>query len=151
MENAIEKSSKVLRNLIVINHDRFKGYQKASEETSEDSLKGYFSMYSQQSKEFSTELEKLIPDEKYKPDLEAIGLGGKLRLAWMDLKVALSGNSKKGILASCECGEDLIKKAYDEILENETYIPLEIQVLIRKQREKLQEAHNKIKSLRDQS
>ena len=56
METTIEKTTEILNDLIIINNDRFQGYQKAIEQVEDNDLKDFFSFYSNQSKRYNAEL-----------------------------------------------------------------------------------------------
>jgi uncharacterized protein (TIGR02284 family) len=66
----------------------------------------------------------------------------------MDVKAALTGNDRKVILESCEYGEDVAKKTYEETLENEIEnLSYEQQTMLKDQHSKLVEDHNKVRSM----
>jgi len=67
----------------------------------------------------------------------------------MDVKSALTSKDRKAVLSSCEFGEDVAKKTYDDVLDNPEDVPSEVLSLIQKQRSELQQGHDTIKALRD--
>jgi uncharacterized protein (TIGR02284 family) len=149
MEAITEKTNETLKELIIINNDRFEGYKTAAEETKDIDLKALFESYSAQSNQFSEELRDIIPDFEYSPDEGETKSTGKLYRVFMDLKAALRGNDRKGILSSCEFGEDVAKNTYDEVLEHPEELNHESLTIIRKQQIELNKAHDKIKSMRN--
>ena len=149
METVIEKPSKQLKELIIINNDRYEGYKTAGEETKDSDLKTLFDTYSNQSKKFSDELQHMLPDNNFAPSPNETRTTGKLYRTFMDIKAAMAGKNRKAILSSCEYGEDTIKKTYDDVLENIGEISKETAEVIRKQRAELQKSHDKIKAMRD--
>jgi uncharacterized protein (TIGR02284 family) len=149
METLTEKTVTALNALIIINNDRYEGYKTASEETDDVDLKLLFTRFSTQSKRFSNELQKMIPFTEERPDKDETTVSGKFYRVWMDIKAALTAKDRKGILASCEFGEDVAKKTYDEVLDHPEDINSDLLSLIRKQRNELQEGHDHVKSLRD--
>jgi|SRR6185312_1866610 len=151
METITEKTAGQLKKLIIINNDRYEGYKTASEETRDMDLKALFTSHSIQSEQFSNELQNLLPDHKYAPVHGETKTSGKLYRAFMDVKAALQNKDRKGILSSCEFGEDEAKKTYDTILEDREEMEYDLLEIIRHQRFSLQNAHDKIKSLRDQA
>lgn len=150
MKTSTAKSTgEQLRELIIINNDRYEGYKTAAEETKDTRLKGIFEEYSHQSKKFSDELQKFLPaNSDQAPAPGETKNSGKIYRAFMDMKATLRGKDNKGILSSCEYGEDTAKKTYDDVLENSVE-DSEVLDIIRKQREKLQKSHDKIKMMRD--
>ena len=149
METTIEKTTEVLNDLIIINNDRYQGYQKAMEQVEDTDLKDFFSFYSNQSKIYNTELRSLIPDSEETPDRDETTLSGKFYRAWMDIKNSVDEGNRKKILSSCEYGEDVAKKAYEGALEDRDELSPEAAAMIQQQYNELLKAHNEVKTLRD--
>lgn len=149
METIAEKTSKELKELIVINNDRQEGYKTAAEEAQDIDLKSLFNTYSLQSQQFSNELQHLLPDHEYAPDSEEITLSQRFNRIFRDIKATLDGKDRKGILSTCEFEEDIVKKTYNNILEHGDEIEYDVLEIIRNQWFELLSAHDKIKALRD--
>ncbi len=66
----------------------------------------------------------------------------------MELKATFGGDDRKGLLSSCEYGEDAAQKAYHSALEEDD-ISADVRMLIEKQQNLLKQSHDKIKRLRD--
>jgi len=136
-----------INSLIEINNDRYEGYKTAADETKDSDLNTLFTRFSQQSRGFAHELQKFVkPEDAVKDETTN---SGKLYRVWMDLKAALTGKDRKGILASCEFGEDAAKKTYDEVLEHSENLSAVVLDTIRRQREEIQKGHDTVKSMRD--
>jgi uncharacterized protein (TIGR02284 family) len=134
--------------LIIINNDRYEGYKRAASETDDTELKTMFTEFSIQSKDFSEELRKFVSlDEQ--PEEDETTNTGKLYRVWMDIKAGILGKDKRAILASCEYGEDVAKKTYDEVMEHIAELPPGSEEIIKRQRLQLQRSHDTIKELRD--
>ncbi|MBC7383784.1 MAG: PA2169 family four-helix-bundle protein [Bacteroidia bacterium] len=144
-----DKTQAVVKDLIIINNDRCEGYKTAAQETKDADLKSLFTRFSTQSNQFNTELKRFMSADEAPKEGETKN-SGKLYRAWMDIKAAVTANDRKGILNSCEFGEDVALHTYKDALE-EHDIPEEIRITVRKQKNELQEAHNSVKSLRDRS
>ncbi|MEO8413290.1 MAG: PA2169 family four-helix-bundle protein [Ginsengibacter sp.] len=149
METTIEKTAEVLNDLIIINNDRYKGYEKAREEVKDPDLKDFFSTYGNQSKANNIELRALMPASEETPRLDETTLSGKLHRAWMDVKNALDEGDRKKILSSCEYGEDVAKSAYEGALEDSSELPAGVVETIKKQYKDILIVHNQVKTLRD--
>jgi uncharacterized protein (TIGR02284 family) len=150
MKTIDEKTTKALRKLIIINNDRYEGYQEAKKHAEDGDLKLLFEKYSLQSKKFANEIEMMIPDlSDDVPDGDDTKVSGKLFRAWMDIKDNLAPNNRKAVLSSCEFGEDAAKREYDRVLEDSEDVSSEALELIRRHRSELQAAHDNIKSMRD--
>jgi uncharacterized protein (TIGR02284 family) len=148
MITTTDKAVSVIKGLIIINNDRYEGYNTASQETKDSDLKAMFSRFSNQSNQFNADLRRFIPSDE-SPDGETT-TSGKVYRAWMDVRAAISTNDRKAVLASCEFGEDVALSSYKSALEEED-ISEEIRITIRKQKDELQEAHNTVKAMRDRA
>ena len=140
----------VLNDLVKINNDRITGYEKASDEATDSDidLKGMFRKMANDSRENVRELSELI--EKSGGDVATdTTLPGKIYRAWMDVKSAFTGSDRKGILSSCEYGEDAAQKAYETALKSDAEIDAESRQLIMSQKSSLKESHDMIKKYRD--
>jgi uncharacterized protein (TIGR02284 family) len=151
MKSTSEKCDKAIRELIIINHDRTEGYARAAEEANDNDLRIIFTRFSTQSKTFSNQLKDFVGDWDNLPEDDKTKLSGKLYRVWMDMKAAIAGNNRKAVLNSCEFGEDVAKKTYDDILNDPEDIPADAMAVIRQQRMALQEGHDMIKSMRDRA
>ena len=149
METITEKTANALNDLIVINNDRYEGYQKAMEQVKDADLKTLFSQFSVQSKANNSELRAMVPSTEEVAARDETRLSGKFYRVWMDVKNALSSNNRKEVLSSCEYGEDVAKKAYENALEDRAELSSESVAAIQKQYDHLLDAHNKVKALRD--
>ena len=140
-------NSETLRDLIRINNDRVTGYSKAATQTDDQELQSLFSQLSQQSRQFASELRSLVSDND-KNVTDETTTAGKIYRTWMDVKATFGGDDRKGILASCEFGEDAAQKAYKEALEDDDLNP-GARARIEQQKATLRQAHDKIKMMRD--
>jgi len=147
--NTNEHCVEVLNDLVRINNDRIEGYQKASEETKpEDSdLRSLFQQMAQESRQLKQELAAEVTHHGGEL-AEGTMASGKIYRAWMDVKAAFTGATRKAILESCEFGEDAAQKAYKAAAAEEG-LPAHVNVLIVRQKATLRASHDKIKALRD--
>jgi uncharacterized protein (TIGR02284 family) len=143
------KHATAIKDLIVINNDRYEGYKTAAEETKDPDLKSMFNEFSLQSKGFSDELRKFLPAGESQPTRDETKPSGKLYRVWMDIRAAVTGNDRKNILASCEYGEDHAKKHYNDAVENATDVPADAMQVIQRQRAEIMRGHDRVKAMRD--
>jgi uncharacterized protein (TIGR02284 family) len=147
MEN--EKTIEVLNTLITINNDRIEGYEKASDETEEQDLKSLFASLSATSQKCVTELSAEVNSLGGEP-AEGTMVSGKFFRVWMDVKAALTGKDRQGILNACEYGEDMALKTYKNALEDDLEsLTADQQGMIRAQHTLLAADHDQVKALRD--
>jgi uncharacterized protein (TIGR02284 family) len=145
-----EKTSEILNDLIEINNDRVRGYERASKETEvkDVDLRSLFDEMATESRRYVNELSAYVSGSGHEP-AEGTTIKGKIYRAWMDIKATFSGNDRKMILASCEYGEDAAQKAYNAALSSDAELPTEVRQLIMEQKTSLKRSHDKIKKMRD--
>ena len=142
-----EKTIDALNELVEINNDRIKGYEKAAENSDERDLKILFSTFKQTSKRCLDELNSEINQFGGKATKETNG-SGKFFRSWMDFKASLTGNDRKAILNSCEYGEKSADETYQRILNDESeYLSPQQQSMIKEQHNQLKSDRNKIQSM----
>jgi len=145
----MEKNTEILNDLIKVNNDRVKGYEKAAAETSEKDvdLRSLFRDMAAESRELATELERYVTSAGNSP-ADGTTIYGDIYRAWMDVKATFSGKDRKAILASCEFGEDAAQRAYEKALK-ETDLSADTRQAITDQRARLKRSHDRIKRMRD--
>jgi len=145
----METNTEVLNDLIKINNDRIKGYEKAAKETAKEDadLRQLFTSLASDSVRYAEELKSLTVGKSSSPNDETT-LDGDIYRAWMDVKATFSGKSRKAILASCEFGEDAAQKAYEKALKKPG-LSADVSQLVSDQKAQLKLAHDKIKRMRD--
>ena len=146
---AQQQSSAVVKDLIIINNDRYEGYMTAAKETKDSDLQSLFTEFANQSKKFAEELRRFVPANSDQPERDETKNTGKLYRVWMDLKAAVSGHDRKTVLDNCEFGEDAAQKAYDMALNSDEEIEAPIRELIVRQKTALKSGHDEVKRLRD--
>jgi uncharacterized protein (TIGR02284 family) len=136
----------VVENLIETNKDGQKGYQDAATHVKRADLKTYFNEQSLERSRFAGELEAELV-RLGKPDKKVSGsASAAMHRAWIETKVALGGGDKT-ILESVEKGEDNAKDTYQKALTGT--LPGNLTEIIRRQAASVQQAHDKVKGLRD--
>ncbi len=149
MENKTE-IIEVLNDLVQINNDRIKGYERAIKETAEadsDLKPLYASMIAESHKikiTLATEVQLLGADVE-----KGTTASGKIYRAWMDVKAIFTGHDRHAVLANCEAGEDAAQKAYKMALQHEG-LPAYLRDILSEQQQVLKASHDEIKALRDQ-
>lgn len=148
MEN-VTANSEVLNDLIEIQNDRVKGYERAIAELKpEDAdLKALFTRMIGESHKhkmaLATEVQAMGDEVE-----TGTTASGKIYRAWMDVKAVFTGHDRKTVLANCEFGEDAAQKAYKMALEDEG-LSSNLRSMITDQKAELRVSHNEIKALRD--
>jgi uncharacterized protein (TIGR02284 family) len=138
-----------LNELVEINNDRIAGYKKAIEETKDSDLRGTFLEFLSTSEKNLSELIEAVYNLGGKPE-EGTRTSGKIYRVWMDAKAALTGGNRHQILSSCEYGEDVALEAYDHVLENHAdELSAQHLQLVRSQKSRLQQDHDRVLAMRD--
>jgi uncharacterized protein (TIGR02284 family) len=143
-----EKSTGVLNDLIEINNDRVAGFEKAIADIKDENidLKALFQRFAEQSRRNGQELAALVGN---RDEVETgNSVSGTLHRAWIDVKSLFGGSDRASILAEAERGEDAIKKAYQDAL-NEGELPSDALTTVSSQAGEINSAHDEIKALRD--
>jgi uncharacterized protein (TIGR02284 family) len=145
-----EKTIEILNDLIQINHDRVRGYEKAAEETnsSDADLRALFTDFANESRGYAAELSSLVKNLGGDPATDSTQRG-KIYRAWMDMKAVITGSNRKAILGSCEYGEDAAQKQYERALEDSENLPADIRQVVTDQKAKLRMGHDRVKAMRD--
>ena len=144
-----DETVEILNDLIEINNDRIIGYERALKELKEEDsdLKPLFLGFINQSRDLKNELGKEV--QVMGGDMESGTTNrGKIYRAWMDVKAVVTGHDRHSVLASCEFGEDAAQRAYESALKEE--ILAYLNELIMEQKSSLREAHDEVKSFRDE-
>lgn len=140
----------VLNDLIEINNDRVRGYEKAAEEskTLDVDLKATFEKFANDSRKYAAELTQKVNELGGEPSRDSTNMG-KIYRVWMDVKATFSGHDRQAVLENCEFGEDAAQKAYRAALASDAEIDATTRQLITDQQGALKTAHDAIKKYRD--
>jgi uncharacterized protein (TIGR02284 family) len=135
-----------LNNLIETCKDGQEGFQQAAEGVQDSSLKSLFYEYSQQRAQFVGELQGLVREMGGEPETSS-SLAGAVHRGWINIKSAVTGQDDAAILNECERGEDVAKAAYKDALAAD--LPSNVTSVIQTQATQVQQAHDRIRGLRD--
>lgn len=138
----------VVNDVISICKDAEQGMDGAAKAVNNPALKSIFEQYSTQRGGFVRELQQLLREQGREPS-DPAGVAGVMHSGWMALKGVLTGHSEHQILIETERGEDLSVKTYREALSK--VLPAEIRSVIERQFGQVQQAHNRIRELRDEA
>ncbi|MEN9569959.1 MAG: hypothetical protein RL172_1190 [Bacteroidota bacterium] len=140
----------VLKDLILINNDRIKGYDKAAAnlDASDADLKTTFRKLSDQSNGFKNALAAQVNNLSGTVVDSSTNMG-KIYRVWMDVKSSFASNDRLSALEACEAGEAAALKAYQEALTTDTAVPIAAKQLIMAQHNEIKASHDLIKKYRD--
>ncbi|HEX8370816.1 MAG TPA: PA2169 family four-helix-bundle protein [Pyrinomonadaceae bacterium] len=135
-----------LNNLIETCKDGQEGFQQAAEGVKDSSLKSLFYEYSQQRAQFVGELQGLVRELGGEAETSS-SVAGALHRGWINIKSAVTGQDDAAILNECERGEDVAKSVYKDALAAD--LPSNVTSVIQQQATFVQQAHDRIRGLRD--
>src|SRR5258708_29362581 len=142
----VNNAISVLEELIQTCKDGQKGYLEAAAKVKRTDLKTFFNQQAEERGRFASELEAEL-SRLGKGDKKLSGsVLGTLHRAWIDTKVSLGGDDKT-VLDWLEHGEDRAKDAYQKAVSGS--LPASLMEVIRRQAASIQQAHDKVRNLRD--
>ena len=140
-----------LNDLIRLNNDRITGYKKRMDITLDDDLDDLFAQFIFQSRQNIEELTQFIYLLGGKP-ADGSTLSGKFYHAWMDFKSTIYRQDRQKTLDYCEYGEDVVKSAYQQTLDDkEIDWDKRVMRVLKNHFDELKNSYNYVKQLRDES
>jgi len=137
-----------VNSLIETLKDGQRGFKEAAEAVKDPQFKTLFNEYSLQRSRFAGELQsEAIRLGESKPE-DSSSVAGAMHRAWINLKSAVTSGDDHAILAECERGEDSAVKEYRDAMEKEE-LSAPIRQIVSRQYTEVQNAHDRIKQLRD--
>ena len=145
-----EKNAEViaaLNDLIETCKDAERGFRNAAENVHKDGdseLRTLLNAHAQQRARFAAELQNEVLHRGGDPAKSGHVSAGFQR-GWMNLNLALAGNSEASIVAECESSEQAAMRNYEAALK--TSLPSDLFAIVEDQYAKIKEAHKRLKSL----
>ncbi len=136
----------LVNGLIEVCKDGQEGFKTAAEGIEDSSMKTLFYEYSQQRAQFAGDLQNEVLRLGGDPEKSG-SVAGSLHRGWIDIKSAILGKDVEAILNECERGEDSAVQNYKEALDNN--LPANVANLILRQSYAIQQAHDRVRNLRD--
>ena len=137
-----------LNGLIEICKDGEEGFRKASASVKTSSLQTLFNEFSSQRSKFAGELQVLVAKLGGEPEKSG-SVSAAAHRGWIGLKSMVTGENDQAVIAECERGEDVAKKAYQEALEKD--LPSDIRSVVEHQHKHVLEAHDRVRSLENKT
>src|SRR5271155_383825 len=135
-----------LNELISTLLDSQKGLADIGEHLKDETLKRYFLAESLKRASFRGDLEEVLHQNGVHDIKEAGTTVGTLQRVWGDLKAKLGGGDHT-LLETAEQGEDEVKSAYADALDQE--LPLPIRQLLAEQQSHILMSHDYVRDHRD--
>lgn len=139
-----EKTVDKLKDLIQVNHDSTKGFEKAAELCEDPTLKASLLQYARQRTTFANELASHVPKNARDTDGS---FAGKMHRWWMTLREKVTTDQRYNLLAEIERGEDKIVEMYQEVLVETAGSP--VNNVLMSQIAQVKQVHDRVRLLRD--
>jgi uncharacterized protein (TIGR02284 family) len=146
MPGTLQDYAQAVHDVITVCRDGEQGFLGAAQAVNAPEIKEMFEQYSAQRAQFAVELQGAVKALGFEA-IDPQGLGGMLFASWISLKGLATGHDVHGILVEAERGEDWSLKTYRTALGKT--LPPEIAAIVQKQSAQVQEAHDRIRNLRD--
>jgi uncharacterized protein (TIGR02284 family) len=144
----LKETISTINDLIETLKDGQEGFRQAAEAVEDPELKSLFNEFSLQRSRFAGELQgQAVALGESKPE-DSSSAAGAMHRTWINLKSAIAKHDDHAILAECERGEDSAVKEYLEAMEEED-LAESVREIISRQYAEVQNAHDRIKQLRD--
>jgi uncharacterized protein (TIGR02284 family) len=135
-----------IKDVVAVCRDAEQGFRGAANAVKSPPLKRLFEEYSAERGQFATELLHVARGMGMDID-DSSGITGVLHAGWMELRGAVSRHDEHQILVEAERGEDYSVRTYREALG--LNVSEGIRTILESQFTKVQQAHDRIRSLRD--
>jgi uncharacterized protein (TIGR02284 family) len=141
-----DKATECLQDLIRYNIDAYKGFNEAADQISHASVAALFREMGAERQRMAEELKRYVAMSDEEPR-DSGHARGAIHRAWIDLRAALNGGDPHVILIEAERGEDAIKDAYKNALDEVENTP--VRELLMRQYAQVKDAHDRVRELRD--
>lgn len=135
-----------LQELIQVNIDSRDGFRHASEVTDDLTLQSAFEQLAIDRDAQADELARFVAWSGEYPRREG-SIAAAVHRAWMTIRESLSTDDRHGVLCEAERGEDSIKAAYENALED--FAGTAVNDVLLRQYAAVKFSHDRIRDLRD--
>jgi uncharacterized protein (TIGR02284 family) len=135
-----------LNELIETSKDGENGFRKAAGDTTDSTLRAFFTQGAQRCAEGARELQDLVRSLGGDPERSG-STAAAMHRGWMNVKEAVTGRDDKAILDEVERGEDYAKAAYRKAIDQD--LPANVKAVVERQYQGVVANHDKVKALRD--
>ena len=144
--NLSDETIEALQDLIQVNIDSANGFSEAAEQLEDVTLVNLFVEMGGERRNLATELQTHVQQRGEQPVKDGSFLA-KVHRVWLDLRAKLNGGDAHVILCEAERGEDYIKQAYEDALQETAGSALNDVLL--SQYSIIKAGHDRIRDLRD--
>ena len=135
-----------LNDLIETSRDGEKGFRTCADAVKSAQLKQTFEQAARRCTQAVGELQAKVRSLGGHPETGS-SVSGSLHRTWVDIKSTITGMDEAAVLAECERGEDVAKKAYEQALAKD--LPPDIRSLVARQYEGVRQHQDRVRQLRN--
>ena len=136
-----------LNPLIETSRDGDKGFTTCADDSTDASLKAYFTICATRCRESVRMLDEVVTRFGGTPEASGSVLASAHR-AWLNLHTALTSKNDLAVLEECERAEDVAMKVYSDALAKD--LPVDVRALVQQQFEGLKDNHDRVRKMRDE-
>lgn len=135
-----------LNELIETCKDGEEGFLACAQSVKNPTLKSFFEEKAQRCATATTQLRDKVRALGGVPESGG-STAGALHRAWVNIKSSVVGRDDHAILAECERGEDVAKRAYEQALQAD--LPPDVRTLIGTQYREVKSNHDHVRDMRN--
>ena len=135
-----------INDLIETSRDGEEGFRTCAEGVKNPELKRMFEQAASRCRQAVGELQAKVRSLGRDPEKSGSVSGG-LHRAWVDIKSTITGMDEAAVLAECERGEDVARKAYEAALAKD--LPPDIRSIVARQYEGVKQHQDRVRQLRN--
>ncbi|HEX3536334.1 MAG TPA: PA2169 family four-helix-bundle protein [Stellaceae bacterium] len=135
-----------LNDLIETCKDGEEGFLSCGQNVKNPNLKTFFDEKAQRCATGARQLREKVRELGGDPERSG-STAGAMHRAWVNIRSAVTGMDDQAILAECERGEDVAKRAYEKALQRD--LPADIRMLVETQYREVKANHDRVRDMRN--
>ena len=135
-----------LNDLIETSKDGEQGFLTCANGIKNAQLKALFSETAKRCAEGAAELQTKVRALGGDPQTRG-SKSALLHRGWINIKSTVTGMNEAAVLAECESGEDVAKRAYEAALKKD--LPPDVKSIVERQYEGVKQNHDRVRDLRN--
>ena len=134
-----------MNDLIETSRDGEEGFRTCADAVKSAQLKEVFQKAASRCAQAVSELQAKVRALGGDPERRG-SVSGSLHRAWVDIKSTITGMDEAGVLAECERGEEVARKAYEDALSKD--LPADVRSMVERQYRGVRQHQDRVHQLR---
>jgi uncharacterized protein (TIGR02284 family) len=135
-----------LNDLIETSKDGEQGFHTCADGVKDVQLKALLNQAAQRCAEGAAELQTKVRALGGDPEKRGSS-SAALHRGWINIKSTITGMDEAAVLAECERGEDVAKRAYEAALKKD--LPSDVRSIVERQYQGVKQNHDRVRDLRN--